>query len=146
VQLNVHKRTEIPKLQNENCMQKKATSTNQHQDVQGTSSVCNIPQNIFGTVPKTSTLQKSNILQNTMFKASSHLQNNMTVLILSKATRSQTNEDIYNQSIHNRASLTDIQKIIWRDQIQSYFTMSDELKHSLNEKELEQIYHERLII
>jgi len=146
VQQNVlNKRTEIPELQNENRMQKKAPSTNQQQDIQGTPSVCNISQNISGTIPKTSTSQKSNILQNTMFKSSS-LQNNMTVLILSKATYSQTNEDIYNRSIHNRANLTDIQKIILRDQIQSYFTMSDELKHSLNEKELEQIYHERLIL
>jgi len=146
VQQNVLKRTKIPEVQNENRMQKKAPSTNQQQDIcQGTPSVCNISQNISGTVPKTSTSQNSNILQNTMFKISSR-QNNTTVLILSKATHSQTNEDIYNRSIYNRTSLTDIQKIILRDQIQSYFTMSDELKHSLNEKELEQTYHERLIL
>ncbi|XP_011687867.1 PREDICTED: uncharacterized protein LOC105450013 isoform X2 [Wasmannia auropunctata] len=154
VQQNVlNERAEIPESQNKNYMQKKA-STNPQRNIlldglaEKLPDRCNVLQNTSGTIPKTSMPQRMNrVLENIIFTLYSQKNNAASNLSKSTSTiakfaQSQTNK-ITNS---NFVILTDIQKIVLRNQIKLYFTMSDLLKYSLNKQEYEQLYYERTML
>ncbi|KYQ46757.1 hypothetical protein ALC60_14278 [Trachymyrmex zeteki] len=137
----LNKEAEIAESQNTNLMQKKSQSINLQQDAhQEILSGCNKLQNV-STVSETST-QRLSILQSMMSTISP--KKNNAVLFLSEIERKkQRNKVTFS---NNLAILTDIQKILLRDQIKSYFIMWDELKNLLSKQEFERVHNERIIL
>ncbi|XP_011067242.1 PREDICTED: protein PF14_0175-like isoform X2 [Acromyrmex echinatior] len=144
VQENVlNKEGEMTESQNTNRMQKKAQSMNLRDTHQEILSVCNKLQNIDTVSENTrSSRQRLSVLQSMMSTISPN--KNDAVLFLSAIERKkQRNKVMFS---NNLASLTDIQKILLRDQIKSYFIMWDELKNLLSKQEFERVHNERIIL
>ncbi|XP_012061181.1 PREDICTED: uncharacterized protein LOC105624426 [Atta cephalotes] len=144
LQENVLNKEEMTESQNTNGMQKKAQSMNLQQDThQEILSACNKLQNVDTVSENTkSSTQKLSVLQSMMFTISPN--KNDAVLFLSAIERKkQRNKVTFS---NNLAILTDIQKILLRDQIKSYFIMWDELKNLLSKQEFERVHNERIIL
>ncbi|KYN45141.1 hypothetical protein ALC56_00391 [Trachymyrmex septentrionalis] len=145
VQENVlNKEGEMAESQNTNRMQKKAQSMNLQQDThQEILSACNKLQNVDTVSENTrSFTQRLSVLQNMMSTISPN--KNDAVLFLSAIERKKQRNKV--TFPNNLAILTDIQKILLRDQIKSYFIMWDELKQLLSKQEFERIHNERIIL
>ncbi|XP_011861360.1 PREDICTED: uncharacterized protein LOC105558349, partial [Vollenhovia emeryi] len=118
-------------------VQQKTSSTNPQQDAcRETLSVSprDISHNISGTAPRTFTSQNANVSQNTVSEISS--QKNYSVLL------SLLNSTLYS---FNLAILTDIQKILLRNQLRLYFSMNQQ-RYGLSERESKQLHHERSVL
>ncbi|KYN11707.1 hypothetical protein ALC57_16156 [Trachymyrmex cornetzi] len=145
VQENVlNKEGEMAKSQNTNRMQKKAQSMNLQQDThQEILSACSRLQSV-GTVSENtrSSIQRLSVLQSMMSTISPN-KNDAVLFLSAIEQKKQRNKVTFS---NNLAILTDIQKILLRDQIKSYFIMWDELKNLLSEQEFGRVHSERIIL